>query len=94
MWIEELFQNILMGMKKLNKRSRATQFDKYYDVIKELLDNNIKVFYYKSCLYRYMCDVHTMVAPESSFEGSLATFLNSIIISFQTNVIVSLHNQQ
>lgn len=55
------------GYEKLNKRSRTTQFDKYYDVIKELLDNNIKVFSYKSCLYRYMCDVHTMVAPESSF---------------------------
>lgn len=55
------------GYKKCLTRNRKSQFDDYYDVIKELLENNFKLFRYKSTLYRYMCDVYKMSAPESSF---------------------------
>lgn len=55
------------GYAKSKKRKRPTQFDKYNEVIKELLNSDVKVFAYKSCLYRYMTDVYKMVAPESSF---------------------------
>lgn len=55
------------GYKKIGKRKRKSQFDDYYDVIKKLLKDNYKIFRYKSSLYRYMCDVYQMKAPESSF---------------------------
>lgn len=67
------------GYKKPKKRNRKTQFDKYNDVIKELLENNVKVFAYKSCLYRYMSDVYKMVAPESSFRR----YISSILVEWQ-----------
>lgn len=59
------------GYEKPTKRKRTTQFDNYYEAIKELLDNELKIFKYKSCLYRYMCDNHNMIAPESSFRRYL-----------------------
>ena len=55
------------GFEKKTKRSRTTQFDKYYETIKTLLEDDIKIFKYKSCLYRYMADVYRLEAPESSF---------------------------
>ena len=55
------------GYKKSITRNRKSQFDDYYDIIKELLENNFKIFRYKSSLYRYMCDIYKMDLPESSF---------------------------
>ncbi|NLW14633.1 MAG: IS21 family transposase [Erysipelothrix sp.] len=55
------------GYMKPTTRSRQTQFDDYYETINELLSNELKVFAYKSILWRYLVTNYGLKAPESSF---------------------------
>lgn len=79
------------GYEKPKKRNRTTQFDKYYEVINKLLKNNVKLFVYKSCLYRYMCDTYKMVAPESSFRRYISSVpeFNDYFISNRRKSVTS-----
>lgn len=55
------------GYEKPSVRKRQTQFDGYYDIIDDLLKNKVKVFAYKSILWRYLVRMYGLTAPESSF---------------------------
>jgi transposase len=61
------------GYEKTETRKRKTQFDGYYEIIDELLGNDIKIFKYKSMLYRYLSDNHGLKAPESSFRRYISS---------------------
>lgn len=62
------------GYEPPKTRKRSTQFDKYETIIDKLLNDEIKIFKYKSVLYRYLCDNYQLEAPESSFRR----YINSI----------------
>jgi len=55
------------GYKKPKTRESKSQFDDYYDTIKELLENEDQVFAYKRVLCQYMKDNHSMPGAVSSF---------------------------
>lgn len=55
------------GYVKPTTRVRQTQFDDYHEIINKLLGNKLKVFAYKSILWRYLVSNYGMEAPESSF---------------------------
>ena len=55
------------GYVKPTTRSRQTQFDDYYETINELLSNELKVFAYKSILWRYLVTNYGLKALESIF---------------------------
>ena len=55
------------GYVKPTTRLRRSQFDDYYETIDKLLGNKLKVFAYKSILWRYLVSNYGMEAPESSF---------------------------
>src|SRR5699024_7952662 len=59
------------GYMKPTTRSRQTQFDDYYETINELLSNELKVFAYKSILWRYLVTNYGLKAPESSSEDTV-----------------------
>lgn len=61
------------GYKKKTKRSRKSQFDCYYTIIKELLDHPTKIFTYKRVLWQYLCDNHGMTGAQSSFRRYLSS---------------------
>lgn len=44
------------GYVKTNKRQRQSQFDTYYPLIKELLNDANKLFAYKRVLFQYLKD--------------------------------------
>lgn len=58
----------------LKTRKRGSQFDKIESTIDKLLDNEMKVYKYKSVLYRYLCENYQLEAPESSFRR----YINSV----------------
>lgn len=62
------------GFEKKPTRNRSTQFDEYYVTIKSLLNHDVKIFHYKSFLYRYLIDKYGMKGAESSFRR----YINSI----------------
>ena len=62
------------GYEPLKTRKRGSQFDKIESTIDKLLDNEMKVFKYKSVLYRYLCENYQLEAPESSFRR----YINSV----------------
>ncbi len=55
------------GYEKPKQRKRKTQFDEYYETIDKLLKDQVKIFKYKSVLYRYLSDNFGLSVPESSF---------------------------
>ena len=55
------------GYEKPKNRDRLSVIDEYYDLIKELLNNKIKVFEYKKVLWQYLCDNYGLKCAESSF---------------------------
>ena len=61
------------GYKKPTTRKRSTQFDSYYETIKNLLDNRYKVFEYKRVLWQYLVDNHNLKAPASSFRRYISS---------------------
>ena len=62
------------GYEPLKTRKRGSQFDKIENTIDKLLDDEMKVFKYKSVLYRYLCENYQLEAPESSFRR----YINSV----------------
>lgn len=61
------------GYTKPTNRKRPTQFDEYYPTIKKLLNDSVKVFDYKSILWKYLVDNHSLKAPESSFRRYISS---------------------
>ena len=61
------------GYEKPSLRKRQTQFDSYYDIINDLLKNEVKVFSYKSVLWRYLVRNYELTAPESSLRRYITT---------------------
>ena len=55
------------GYEKPKTRESVSQFDEYYDIIKELLENEDQIFAYKRVLWQYMKDNHQMPGAASSF---------------------------
>lgn len=49
------------------RKQKNSIFDKYKEIIKELLENQNKVFATKASLFRYMQDVYKMPGSESNF---------------------------
>lgn len=61
------------GYEKPKQRKRKTQFDEYYETIEKLLKDQVKIFKYKSVLYRYLTDNYGLIAPESSFRHYISS---------------------
>ena len=57
----------LNGYEKPKTRDRPHPLDKYYEVIRELLDSSTQIFFYKRNLYQYLKDNFNLTASESSF---------------------------
>jgi transposase len=55
------------GYEKPKTRVSQSQFDDYYDIIKELLESTDQIFAYKRVLWQYMKDTHNMPGAASSF---------------------------
>lgn len=55
------------GYEKPSTRVSRSQFDDYYEIIKELLENEDQIFVYKRVLWQYMKDNHGMPGAQSSF---------------------------
>lgn len=61
------------GFKKKSNRSRKSQFDSFYTIIKELLNQPNKVFAYKRVLWQYLCDNYGMTGAQSSFRRYISS---------------------
>ena len=61
------------GYVKTNKRKRKSQFDDYYFIIKELLDDADKAFAYKRVLFQYLKDNYGMPGASSSFRRYISS---------------------
>lgn len=55
------------GFKKSKTRQKSSSIDQYKETISELLNNESKVFCYKSVLYRYLKENYGLDCSESSF---------------------------
>ncbi|MDF2700001.1 MAG: integrase catalytic subunit [Haloplasmataceae bacterium] len=55
------------GYEKPKNRDRSSVLDNYYDLIKDLLNDKIKVFEYKKVLWQYLYDNYELNCAESSF---------------------------
>ncbi|QVK19290.1 IS21 family transposase [Mycoplasmatota bacterium] len=55
------------GYEKSKNRKRSSIVDDYYDLIKDLLNDKIKVFEYKKVLWQYLSDNYGLKCAESSF---------------------------
>jgi transposase len=55
------------GYEKPTSRERSSVIDEYYDQIKNLLNDKIKVFEYKKVLWQYLTDNYGLKCAESSF---------------------------
>jgi len=60
------------GYKKKQSRNRRSKYDDYYEIIKELLNNENKIFYYKKNLFNYLTDNYGLQGAESSFRRYLS----------------------
>lgn len=61
------------GFVKSTSRNRKTQFDNYFEIIKNLLNDTYKIFEYKRILWQYLKDNYGLDAPESSFRRYIST---------------------
>lgn len=57
----------IQGFEKKTKRRKGSQFDKYYETIKQCLEDSNKVFAYKRVLWQYMKDNYGMPGAASTF---------------------------
>ena len=55
------------GFEKNKHRNKPSKLDAYYDTIHSLLSSQTQVFYYRSVLYRFLCDNYGMNVPEQTF---------------------------
>lgn len=78
------------GYVKTNKRQRQSQFDTYYPLIKELLNDANKLFAYKRVLFQYLKDNYGMPGA-SSIEDISLLLMNLISISKKKSVQVLKH---
>ncbi len=63
----------IKGFEKKSHRNKASQFDAYYDTIKELLSHESKVFAYKGVLWQYLKDNYQMPGASSSFRRYISS---------------------
>lgn len=61
------------GYQKSKSRHRTSQFDEYYDIIEQLLNDNYKVFAYKRVLWQYLKDNYGMSGAQSSFRRYISS---------------------
>lgn len=57
----------LKGFQKCKHRNKPSRLDEYTDIIGELLSSDVQVFAYRSILYRYLCDNHSLDIPAPTF---------------------------
>lgn len=57
----------LEGFEKSKYRNKGSEFDEYYDTIRDLLSSETQVFHFRSILYRYLVDNYGMRYPAQSF---------------------------
>ena len=57
----------LGGFEKSSTRQKSSRLDSYHDIIKSLLSSDTQVFYYRSVLYRFLCDNYGLDAPVQTF---------------------------
>ncbi len=57
----------LNGYTRPQTRDRPAAMDSYYDTIKELLESDTQIFFYKRNLYQYLKDNHGLIESESAF---------------------------
>ena len=57
----------LGGFEKSSTRRKPSRLDSYHDIIKNLLSSDTQVFYYRSVLYRFLCDNYGLDAPVQTF---------------------------
>lgn len=57
------------GYEKPTIRNRKSIIDDYYEIIKELLDSETRVFFYKRILWQFLVDNHGLDCSESTFRG-------------------------
>lgn len=50
----------LEGFEKSKYRNKGSEFDEYYDTIRDLLSSETQVFHFRSILYRYLVDNYGM----------------------------------
>ena len=55
------------GYKKPTTRNRTGYLDEYYDLIKELVNDDNQRFFYKRVLWQYLKDNHGLDCAQSSF---------------------------
>lgn len=63
----------IKGYTPSSSRNRKSQFDEYYDTIKQLLNDNYKVFAYKRVLWQYLKDNHGLPGAQSSFRRYISS---------------------
>lgn len=61
----------IQGYKKSKTRKRSSYLDKYYSIIKKLLESK-QIFFYKRNLWQYLKDNHDLECPETTFKSYLA----------------------
>lgn len=61
------------GYEKKTSRKRSSQFDDYYDIIDQLLNDNYKVFAYKRVLWQYLKDNYGLESAQSSFRRYISS---------------------
>lgn len=57
----------LNGFQKSKHRNKPSRLDDYTDIIAELLSSDTQIFSYRSILYRYLCDNHSLNVPAPTF---------------------------
>lgn len=67
----------LNGFIKQNTRTKTSKVDKHYQIIKELLNHDSKVFEYKSHLYRYLQKNHDVDYTEGTFSRYINKYFKS-----------------
>ncbi len=89
----------LKGFQKSKNRNKPSCLDEYLKLIEELLSSNTQIFWYRSILYRYLCDNHGLNVPISTFyhflkrhaefdeyfkKGRVSNSNNNPVIRFET----------
>lgn len=55
------------GFEKSKQRQKPSKLDNYYNIIENLLASQTQVFYYRSVLYRFLCDNYDLQVPQQTF---------------------------
>lgn len=73
------------GYEKTETRKRKTQFDGYYEIIDELLGNDIKIFKYKACFIDTLVTITGLKLLNQVLEDILVQSKNSMITLLTKN---------